>query len=131
MRAPSLPPLTKKRKVKGVDVEVAQEWHPMARRFWELVWSSPQHYEFIRADEPALFRLVYLVHLFWTKSSLALAAEIRMLEREFGLTPLSRRRLEWTVVQAEEAIDRREANRARRAVPIDAIAADPRGVLDG
>jgi hypothetical protein len=130
MRAPSLPPLTRTRKVKGELVEVREDWHPMARAFWASVWNSPMTAEFVRADEPALFRLVYLVDQFWKKGSLAVATEIRMLEREFGLTPLSRRRLEWTVVQAEEAKDRREENRAKRAMPIDAEFVDPRGVLE-
>lgn len=132
LRAPKLPPLpAKKRKKKGEEIEVADEWHPMARQFWALVWSSPMMSEFVHADEPALFRLVYLVDKFWKSGSLAIATEIRMLEREFGLTPLSRRRLEWTVVQAEEAKDRHEVNRAKRAVPIEAEFVDPRGVLDG
>lgn len=85
-------------------------------------------YTFLRADEPALFRLLMLVNMFWLTGGLAVAREIRMLEREFGLTPLSRRRLEWTVAQAEEATDRHENRRSRRAVIIEA---DPRGVLDG
>ena len=51
-----------------------------------------------------------------------------MLEREFGLTPLSRRRLEWSVSQAEEAKDRHEQRRSKRATIIDG---DPRKVLDG
>lgn len=105
-----------------------ETWHPMARRFWELVWASPLSFEFLRADEPALFRLLMLVNRYWNTGSLNVAKEIRMLEREFGLTPMSRRRLEWTVAQAEEAKDRHEQKRARRAVVIDA---DPRGVLDG
>jgi hypothetical protein len=131
MRAPALPDLPAKvRKVKGQEVEVSQEWHPMARKFWALVWASPMMAEFVHADEPALFRLVYLVDQFWKKGSLAVATEIRMLEREFGLTPLSRRRLEWTVVQAEEAKDRHEENRIKRAVPIEAEFVDPRGVLE-
>lgn len=103
-------------------------WHVMARRFWQTIWSSPVHLEFIRADEPALLRLVFLVDSFWRSGNLAVAKEIRMLEREFGLTPLSRRRLEWTVAQAEEARDRHEQKRVRRAVIIDG---DPRGVLGG
>ena len=128
LRAPSLPKLTKTRKVKGELVETVMEWHPMARQFWTAVWASPMHHEFLRADEPALFRLVLLVHQFWSKGgSLAMAAEIRMLEREFGLTPLSRRRLEWTVAQAEEAKDRHEEKRIKRAEVVDL---DPRGVLD-
>lgn len=127
LRAPSLPELTRTRKRKGEEIVVKDEWHPMARKFWEAVWSSPMRFEFLRADEPALFRLVYLVDQFWKKGSLAIAAEIRMLEREFGLTPLSRRRLEWTVAQAEEAKDRHEEKRIKRA---DVIELDPRGVLE-
>lgn len=116
-RAPKLPKLA-----------AGETWHPMAKRFWALVWQSPMRYEFLQADEPALFRLLMLVNKFWNGGSLAVAKEIRMLEREFGLTPLSRRRLEWTVAQAEEAKDQHEQKRARRAKIIDA---DPRGVLDG
>jgi hypothetical protein len=131
LRAPNLPELTRTRKVKGQLVVEKVEWHPMAEKFWEAIWRSPMVAEFVRVDEPALFRLVYLVDLFWKKGSLAVATEIRLLEREFGLTPLSRRRLEWTVVQAEEAKDRHEENRVKRSLPIVAIANDPRGVLDG
>ncbi len=104
------------------------DWHPMAVKFWHVIWDSPMSYTFLRADEPALFRLLMLVNMFWLTGGLAVAREIRMLEREFGLTPLSRRRLEWTVAQAEEATDRHENRRSRRAVIIEA---DPRGVLDG
>jgi hypothetical protein len=130
LRAPSLPKLTKNRKVKGEVVEVTEEWHPMARRFWEMIWRSPMTTEFLRADEPALLRLVFLVHQFWKGGSLAVAAEIRMLEREFGMTPMSRRRLEWAVVSTEEAKDRHEHNRAVRAKKVIDAEPDPRGVLD-
>ncbi len=126
-RAPILPPLTKKRKQNGDEIEEVEAWHPMARKFWEVVWSSPMRDEYLHADEPALFRLVCLVDQFWKTGSLAIAAEIRMLEREFGLTPLSRRRLEWTTVQVEEAKDKHEQNRIHRAKVVDV---DPRGVLD-
>ena len=115
-RAPRLP-----------DLPDGQVWHVMAQRFWAAVWSSPMRFEYLRADEPALFRLVALVNAFWTKGELDIAREIRLLEREFGLTPLSRRRLEWTVAQAEEAKDRHEQKRSKRAVIIEG---DPRGVLD-
>jgi hypothetical protein len=120
--------LPRQRKPKLPDLPGGEEWHPMAKRFWAVVWSSPMSYEFLRADEPALFRLVMLVDSFWKTRKLEVAREIRMLEREFGLTPLSRRRLEWTVAQAEEAKDRHEQKRAHRAVIVDV---DPRGVLDG
>jgi len=102
-------------------------WHPMARRWWNDVWASPMHHQFLRGDEPALLRLMVLVDRFWKTQALDVAREIRMLEREFGLTPLSRRRLEWNVVQAEEAKDKFEQRRVKRATVIDG---DPRSILD-
>ena len=128
LRAPKLPERKTKSQNDGKDIDVIVEWHPMAKKFWEEIWHSPMRFEFLRADEPALFRLVALVDAFWKTGLLEVAREIRMLEREFGLTPLSRRRLEWTVAQAEEAKDRHEEKRMKRAVVIDA---DPRGALDG
>lgn len=101
-------------------------WHNMAKRWWEDVWSSPMHYEFLGGDVPSLFRLVALVDRFWKGGSLSVATEIRLLEREFGLTPLSRRRLEWQVAQSEEAKDKHERRRARNATP---VSGDPREVL--
>lgn len=101
-------------------------WHNMARRWWDDVWTSPMHHEFLRGDEPALFRLVTLVDTFWKTMDLAVAREIRLLEREFGLTPLSRRRLEWSMTQAEDAKDRYEEKRVRRA---KVVSGDPRKVL--
>ena len=119
--------LPRHRTPKLPDLPDGEEWHLMARAFWKDIWSSPMRCEYLRADEPALFRLVLLVHVFWKTGRLDFVREIRSLEREFGLTPLSRRRLEWTVAQAEEAVDRHEQKRVRRAIIIDA---DPREVLD-
>jgi hypothetical protein len=101
------------------------DWHKLTKRWWRDVWTSPQHHEFLRADLGALFRLAVLVDKFWKTGSLQVAGEVRLMEREFGLTPLSRRRLEWSVTQAEEAANRHEDKRSRRAKIID----DPRGVL--
>lgn len=87
--------------------------------------------EFVPGDQPALCRLVFLVNKFWLFGSLDVAKEIRALEREFGLTPMSRRRLEWAVAETDEARDRHEHNRAKRAkTGVIDVATDPRGVLD-
>lgn len=102
------------------------KWNPMTQTWWADIWSSPLHHEYLRADLGALFRLVFLVDQFWDGHSLEVAKEIRMLEREFGLTPLSRRRLEWTVVQTDEAKDKSELKRARGGRVIER---DPRDVL--
>jgi len=85
------------------------------------------HFEYLQGDLPAIFRLVMLVDAFWRTGSLEFAKEIRQLEREFGLTPLSRRRLEWSVAQTEEAKDRHEQKRSRRAIILEG---DPREVLE-
>lgn len=103
-------------------------WHKMAKQWWKDVWESPLKQELLRADLGALFRLVVLVDLYWKTLSLNVAKELRLLEREFGLTPLARRRLEWSVAQAEDAKDKRERRRARHATP---IGGDPRGILEG
>lgn len=101
-------------------------WHAMARRWWRDIWSSPMSLEFLRGDEPAIYRLVVLVDVFWKTGDLATAREIRLLEREFGLTPLSRRRLEWSTAQAEEAKEKHEERRIHRAPVVNG---DPRKVL--
>ena len=99
-------------------------WHDLSARWWEDVWASPMRSEFLRGDLPALFRLVLLVDTYWKTGDLAIAREIRLMEREFGLTPLSRRRLEWTVAQTEEAVDQREIKRAKRAQIVDGASVD-------
>lgn len=104
-----------------------KKWHPMAQDYWKAIWSSPMSHEFLHADLFALVRLVMLVNRFFMRGSLDVAREIRMMEQQFGLTPFSRRRLEWTVAQAEEAKDQHEQKRIKRASVIDA---DPRGVLE-
>lgn len=111
-RAPSLPDL--------------RQWQPLTLKWWHDIWVSPMSGEYLRADMHALFRLAVLVDMFWSDPSRDLAAEIRQQQQAFGLTPLDRRRLEWQVIQTEEAANRHEDNRSRRAKIID----DPRGILE-
>lgn len=115
------PPRLPKHPVEG------EKWHGMARAWWRDVWASPMQAEFLEGDVPALVRLVMLVDTFWKSQSLAVAKEIRLMEREFGLTPLSRRRLEWNVAQAEDAKDKHELKRSKRAIVISGD--DPRDAL--
>lgn len=106
----------------------AGTWSDLTRQWWADVWSSPMRNEFLRADLGALFRLAILVDMFWKTGDLATAREIRLVEREFGLTPLSRRRLEWTVADTEEKKDRQERKQAGRAAIIPGD--DPRHILE-
>jgi len=106
-----------------------EAWHKLTVAWWRDLWHSPMRAELMRSDLAALLRLAFLYDRFWYKGTLSVATEIRLLEREFGLTPMSRRRLDWTVATAEQAQDRREISRAKRAKIVDP-ASDPRGALE-
>jgi len=103
-----------------------EAWHPMTRAWWRDVWRSPMAAEYIRADEHGLFRLAVLVDQFWTQPTSQLAAEIRLQQQAFGLTPIDRRRLEWSIEQAESATTKRQQRKVRQA---QAGEVDPRTVL--
>jgi len=111
-RAPRLPT------VNGV------EWHAMTRAWWHDVWHSPMAEEYLEADIHALFRLAVLVNEYWLKLDPKLAAEIRLQQQAFGLTPIDRRRLQWEVEKAESL-----AGRKGRGSREPNEATDPRDVL--
>ena len=83
-----------------------QPWHQMTLSWWETIWSSPMAGEWVDADVPGLVALAKMWDSFWT-AEVGLApkihAEIRMASREFGLTPLSRRGLQWEIKRVEAA----------------------------
>lgn len=77
------------------------DWHTLALRTWETWWASPMVDEWVDADVPGLIELAALVDDFWWAEDAAtrarLRAEIRMSGREYGISPLSRRQLQWEV----------------------------------
>ena len=101
-------------------------WHVMTRAWWRDVWHSPMAAEYVRADEHALFRLAVLINEFWGNPTKELASEIRLQQQAFGLSPIDRRRLEWTIGQAEGASSKRQRRQAKET---DAAEYDPRSVL--
>lgn len=115
-RIPSLP-----------DLPDGEEWHQMTVKFWKDVWNSPMSIEYLRADLHGLFRLAILVNQFWLAPSVNLSREIRMMGQLFGLSPIDRRRLEWSIEQVEQVRDRGERERIKRGKIIEG--ADPRDVL--
>ena len=109
--------------------EREQGWHKQTVAWWADIWASPMAPEFEKADLHGLFVLADLWDAFWTadtpKERTALAAEIRLQRRDFGLTPLDRRRLQWEIERAEDAQDRGTRRRQAPRTPV----ADPRAVL--
>lgn len=87
-RAPSLPR--------------CRDWHPMTRAWWHEVWYSPMASEFLQVDTHGLFRLAVLVDKFWANPTNGLAAEIRLEQTAYGLSPIDRHRLQWEVERVEK-----------------------------
>jgi hypothetical protein len=77
--------------------------HPFTRRWWDTIWASPMVEEWVDADVPGLLVVASLVENFWQTADPKVAAEIRMQSREYGLSPLSRRSLQWEIKRVEAA----------------------------
>lgn len=105
---------------------LGEKWKPLAVKTWEDVWHSPMASQFVDADIPGIFRLVVLTQSFLTTPTPAISAELRQLSFNYGLSPMDRRRLQWTIVRAEEAVEQAEKRRSRAAT---IISGDPREVL--
>jgi len=105
-----------------------REWRLETKQWWRSVWHSPMAAEYLDADAHGLYRLAVLVDAFWTEPTPKLAGEIRLQQQAFGLSPLDRRRLQWSIEQVETASSRRQQPQARR---VEDDETDPRRVLEG
>lgn len=105
------------------------QWTPEAREAWGRIWKSPMASEFVDADWDRLVLYLEAVDGFYRCDSdtlrLKYAVEIRHQGAEFGLTPLSRRRLQWEVERSEDA----QARGRRRAPKPPATGEDARLAL--
>lgn len=81
--------------------------------------------EFLESDVSTLLRLAVLIDNFWLEPKAGLAAEIRLQEMRFGLSPLDRWRLQWEVRRVLPVGPDEKPQRAR----MRAERKDPRGIL--
>lgn len=93
------------------------QWYPVVREWWKRVWSSPMVDEWTDSDIDALYLAARLQQQFWdpeTKDSTRnqTSAEIRQLMCQCGLTPMSRRSLQWEIERADEAQSKGNRRRA-------------------
>jgi hypothetical protein len=102
------------------------DWHPNTLAWWESVWRSPLVSEFLNVDINGLFRLAVLENNFWLEPCSKTHAEIRLAQKDFGLTPNDRRRLEWTVETAEKAKESGTQRTQAAARPAPDTGTDPR-----
>lgn len=78
---------------------------------WETWWKSPMRGEWTQADYIGLCRLIILENRFWRGEGDH--SEIRLSQKDYGLTPLDRRRLEWSIESSEKAKDEGAKRRSR------------------
>jgi hypothetical protein len=111
----------------------SEVWHPRVLEWWACVWRSPMAEEYLGPDiVGGLHLLAELYQRRWcdpdTKGLIALVAEIRQQEIRFGLSPIDRRRLQWSIEQGEGAEE--QTKKRRMAKKLDAVSKkDPRDVL--
>lgn len=101
-------------------------YHPETIAWWRAIWRSPMAAQWIKSDLPQLVMLAQLVDRFHHEPSAALAAEIRQQRTSFGLTPIDRRRLQWTIEPDAQRTTRATAPPTRAA---DDDGDDPRRLL--
>lgn len=110
-------------------------WHKQTVVWWRDTWRSPMAPEYDDSDLHGLFMLAHLVDTFWraetSSARLEAAKEIRLARRDFGLTPMGRRSLQWEIEKVDEAQDKGKQRRARKKAPAKKTAkkADPRAAL--
>ena len=102
------------------DVErpsLPDEYHDLTKSWWKVIWHSPISDEWVDADVPGLVALAQLVEDFWRadpRDRTKAHAEVRMASREYGLSPMSRRSLQWEVRRIEGAPKPKPVNARRR-----------------
>jgi hypothetical protein len=90
----------------AVRVDLPADYHDLTRAWWTTIWGSPIADEWVDADVPGLVALAQLVEDFWRAEAADRAkrhAEVRMASREYGLSPFSRRQLQWEIRRVEGA----------------------------
>lgn len=106
-------------------------WRSEVVTWWESAWRSPMASEWLDSDmHGGLYLLADLYQARWIaredpKLLRELAAEIRTQCAEFGLTPMTRRRLQWEIEKGEQAAERTESRR-KSSAPAKRAVRDPR-----
>lgn len=114
------------------------DWHPMAAAWWKTAWMSPMVQEWTEADQELLIVCLAARHAYWKsfdeddrRGLPSMLNSIVSAEKTLGLSPMSRRALQWQIEQgeaAEEKTTQRRRARAAQAKPRP-VESDPRELL--
>lgn len=126
------------------DLPKSRKWNKRTVERWEAVWLSPMAPEYDDSDLQGLIMVAEIWDAFYevdddhelnagkrARLKIQLAAEIRLQEQRFGLSPIDRRRLQWEIDRGEAAEENTRKRRNLKAVKSgDDEEEDPRKVLE-
>jgi hypothetical protein len=105
-------------------------WHAMTRQWWNDVWHSPMASKYLTADMHGLYVLAELVDQFWHEPTPERSREIRLHRTAYGITPLDRWRLQWSILEKPSEAPPNPAPAPPKAPSSSSPAAeDPRTLL--
>lgn len=135
-----VPVLPTRRKTREVEVDengkkvkrrelYEAEWHDSAKIAWTELWQFPLVYNAPEVDQHLLYVYIALVDDFWCKLEAGRpvteqANQIRAFSEQWGVGEKSRRHLQITIQEAEEAIER-GMTQARKRVENQADIEEP------
>lgn len=84
-------------------------WNPRVVAWWNDVWDSPMAAEYLTVHRHGLEALAELRQLLYAEDDprrvVAIHAELRQSQRDYGLTPMDLRRLQWEIRRQVDADD--------------------------
>lgn len=73
-------------------------WHDRTREWWRELWRSPMAANLVAMDVQGIERLAFVIDkAHWEPGDAKLEEQIQKLSMPYGLSPLDRRRLEWSI----------------------------------
>lgn len=100
---------------------VEKPWHPLVIAWWNAIWPSPMAAEWHPSDIFGLYAVAFLYDKFFRSPNEKTHGALRLAMSPYGLTPIDRRKLEWTIegtVKAQRENRRAEAKtKAPQAPP--------------
>lgn len=93
------------------------DWSPAVKKWWTTIWESPMSNEYHESDTAQLHLACFYLHQV-TNPYIKMAERLSAAKahegcvRNFGLSPMSRRSLQWEIERVNEAQDKRK-KRAR------------------
>ncbi len=112
------------------------DWHEQALIWWGKAWSSPMRQEWTDSDANGIELMLAVQHAYWKSFDEGdyrimpqLMNSFNTLAKQYGLSPMSRRSLQWQIEQGEAAEEKTIKRRQSRTKTGLRKGQDPRELL--